>query len=286
MVRSPFCDYLNVSMPADSGDLVARELAPLFESVGASVRGVGLHEVGSGGTFKRFRRGRVEVFGASGQALDHLRERGCFSDYLSVIGSFPHRVTMLHAAADYAADGPAVFASLRRRALAGEVSLTHKRVLPENVRLFSGLNAAGVLTGTVYLGNRANADVWAKVYDKRQERLSRGCADIGPLVRVEVAVQSDVGATLRDAADPVPLFFQFASPCLVERAQGVSRWVAHAQGFSMPAKRVVSVSERITGLLDGSPDIDNICKLAREGLGSSAERDLLHMVAARWKSVV
>lgn len=283
LVASPFCDFLNVTVSSEVGSLVADELVPVLDRVGASVRGEGLRSVASGGTFKHFRRGRVDVFGASGQALEALRQGGVFDDYLSALASFPHRVSLLHATADYAVDGPSVVSRVRRLGMAGRLSLTRKQIKGENVSALFGLDADGRMTGTVYLGNRRNADVWAKVYDKRHERLCRGYPDPGPMVRVEVAVQSDVGATIADAQSPAALFCNFAAPGLVERLPGVSPWVPLAEGHFLPARRPVSVSERIKGILDASPDVASIMRLAREGLGANAEIELLRLLAARFQ---
>ena len=79
---------------------------------------------------------------------------------------------------------PAVVAAVKMAALSGSLSLTRKSLQPSHCRYLGGIDVDGHETGTVYLGKRQNADVWAKVYDKRHERLSRGFADPGSLLRV------------------------------------------------------------------------------------------------------
>ena len=157
----------------------------------------------------------------SGGIFRLLREKGRFLDYLAVIGSYPYRVTMLHVTADYLCPSvPAVVAAVKMAALSGSLSLTRKSLQPSHCSYLGGIDVDGHETGTVYLGKRQNADVWAKVYDKRHERLSRGYADPGSLLRVEVALQSDVGVTLRDVHHPADVFFQYAGKSLVAVTDG------------------------------------------------------------------
>ena len=179
----------------------------------------------------------MEIVSTSGGILRLLREKGRFLDYLAVIGSFPYRVTMLHVTADYlCASVPAVVAAVKMAALSGSLSLTRKSLQPSHCSYLGGIDVDGHETGTVYLGKRENADVWAKVYDKRHERLSRGFADPGSLLRVEVALQSDVGVTLRDVHQPADVFFQYAGKSLVAVPDGFAGWQSHAEGFVLPPR--------------------------------------------------
>jgi hypothetical protein len=281
----PFCDYLNVSVPRDSGDLVMFEARPLLDLMGLSQVAPGLFREGrDGGTFKHSQRGKVAIFGASGGLLDLLRRRGEFSNYLSVFSGFPHRVTMLHATADYAVDGPPAVARARRHGRRGLVSLTRKRVTPSAVKAILSLDVSGRSTGTIYFGHRQNADVWAKVYDKRHERLCRGLSDPGPMVRVEVAVQSDVGATLRDAFNPSALFFHHASPSLVEAPPCGREWSAHGEGFTVTKREHEPyAAQRIRAILDTSLDVGRICQIAREAFGTDAGLLVGRMMAKRFE---
>lgn len=283
LVKSPFADFLNLSLlPGESGSLL-HDLAPLIDAVGAVQVRPGFFPLPGGGSFKLFRRGRVFVFGASGQALDCLRLRGLFDAYLSVFGGIPHRASMLHVAADYAVDAPPYLARLWRRAISGAIALTRKRIARSSVRRYSRFDPEGRSTGTVYLGDRANADVWAKVYDKRNETLDRGVADPGPLVRVELTFQSDVGASLQDVANPAPLFFHYAVPGLVGAAPGVPSWSPHAEGLVLPPPRSLTLSERLKGIITSSSDLDRLFHLSAELGGLHAERDLLHLLRDEYR---
>jgi len=295
MLGSPFADYLNVTTPSDNGDAVRAALLPLLESVSIveeTEDSFRLYTINGGklataGVFKFSKRGKVAVVSASGSALGVLRGKGALPEYVSLLSDFPHRVSMLHCTQDYHLSCPAsAVLAVKAAACAGELSLTRKRVLPEHVRSLLQVNEQGLETGTIYLGNRANADVWAKVYDKRQERLSRGFADPGPIVRVEVAVQSDVGATLRDALHPSDLFFHFASRSLVDSPENVRPWVSHGEGFVLPRREDRTAFERMENILAFSYDIDRLVKVAREAYGDKSGAVLGRAMAKRCEAVL
>lgn len=163
IVASPFCDYLNVTTPKENEEGLLLAIRPILDALGYSDRGDGLYALEGNGTLKVRARGKVSVFSASGGFLEVLRRASMYGDYLSSISSFPHRVSMLHATADFQSDAPEVIQALKAVAYAGDVSLTRKAVQPSNVQVLLSPNYEGRETGTVYLGNRKNADVWAKV---------------------------------------------------------------------------------------------------------------------------
>jgi len=230
MLGSPFTDYLNVTTPLDNAEAMRAAIIPLIESLGAfeEIEGEGFRfyepRIVSGkvqlvpdGMLKMKPRGKMLVVSTSGAVLRRLRDRELFPEYLAVLSSFPHRVSMLHTTADYhVASPPEVINQVKQTASAGELSLTRKRLLPTQCTYLLGSNCDGFETGTVYLGNKTNADVWAKMYDKRHERLSRGYAEPGSIVRVEVTIQSGAGTTLRNTLHPQDLFYHFADRSLVE----------------------------------------------------------------------
>lgn len=281
MVGRPFADYLNVSVPVEISEEVRSSVLSVVDSLGnfdETVPGLfQFYEIGVRkgnvvpvplGTLKFGRRGKVATISASGALLRLLRDRGLYSEYLAVLGSFPHRVTMLHATADFLApDVPAVVQSVKAAAYAGELAFTRKRVLPTQCQHVFSVDVDGRETGTVYLGQRKNADVWAKVYDKRHERLSRGFADPGSLVRVEIAVMSAVGATLRDAAEPSDIFWHFAGRSLVEAPVEFAGWEAHGEGYVCGERRERTLFERFENLISGSLDIRRLAEMAVELYG-------------------
>lgn len=276
MVGRPFADYLNVSVPVEISDEVRSSVLSVVDVLGnfeETIPGLfQFYEIGVKkghvvplplGTLKFGRRGKVATISASGAILRLLRERGLYSEYLAAIGAFPHRVTMLHATADFlVADVPAAVQAVKAAAYAGDLVLTRKRILPSQCQHVFGVDVDGKETGTVYLGQRKNADVWAKVYDKRHERLSRGYADPGSLVRVEVAAMSAVGATLRDASDPTDLFWHFAGRSLVEAPADFAGWEPHGEGYVLGERRERTLFERFENLIAGSLDIRRLAEMA------------------------
>lgn len=276
MVGRPFTDYLNVSVPLESSDGLRDAVLSVLEATGQFQETLpGLfqfYELGIKkgflapiplGTVKLGHRGRVATLSASGAILRLLREKRLYSDYLATIATFPHRVTMLHATADFLVpDVPAAVQAFKAAAYAGELMLTRKRIQPSQCQHVFGVDVDGKETGTVYLGQRANADVWAKVYDKRHERLCRGYADPGSLCRVEVAVMSGAGATLRDAHDPYDVFFNFAGRSLVEAPVEFAGWQPHGEGYVLGERRERTLFERFENLISNSLDIRRLAEMA------------------------
>jgi hypothetical protein len=284
MWSDPFTDYLNVTVPLDCVDPLTDQLMPILDVLGATEASPGLFKLpDSRASFKVHRRGKVGIFSASGGLLAAIRARDLFSEYLRDLGSFPHRVSMLHATQDYIVADPApVIQEVRRLGQLGELALTRKRILPTQVKSILTVGFHGVETGTVYLGHRANADVWAKVYDKQEEQLSRGFPDPGPLVRVEIAVQSDVGATLRDAADPSSIFFHFGARSLVESPVGVAPWVPYGDGYiPSPSRFNPTALQRIEAILESSADFARVLRIGRSEFGEGVFEAILPTLRRR-----
>jgi len=267
-----FCDFVSVSFSQDSSRCVIEGLAPLLDAAGfvsvdegPSVLAAwrpfvgGEPGVGRVGVSRRY---RVAVCSVSGTALHALRSAGLLGHVFGVLGAVPHRVTRLDATLEVADDGPAVVAAVAARARAGSIALSRKSLGSGDVFEFRSLDASGRLTGTVYLGSR-QAEVRGVVYDKRHERICKGAADPGPLVRYEVRVSSRFGPTLRDAYDPVALFWHFASGGLLPRPSGVKLWVSQSEGFTMPEPISLEPAQLMQRKLDHSPDVVRLIELAK-----------------------
>ncbi len=299
MVGEPFADFLNVTTPRDNEEAVRAAVVPLLEAAGSFVEespgrfrffdvriSDGKAVTVPDGTFAIKRKGSVVILSASGAVLRRFRMRNIFAEYLAVLASFPHRVSMLHVTADYLAPSPPeVIAQVKQAAQAGDLALTRKKLSPSHCTYLLGADIDGKETGTVYLGNRANADVWAKVYDKRHERLCRGYADPGSLVRVEVAVQSDVGATLRDAAQPRDIFFHFAGKSIVSVPPEFAGWQPHGEGFVLGERRERTLFERMESLIENSLDIVKLGTIAVVLYGDRAADVIGRKVVQRVRSV-
>lgn len=289
MLGSPFADYLNLTFPLSVEEDVRLAIEPIIEGLGPfEVDDQGLYRLfnsqlrPTGGTVKLLKRGKVLFCSWSGVALTQLRETLLFDDFLSAVMAFPYRVSMLHATQDYYVESaPSVIMEVKRRAQAGDYQLTRKRIPPQQVKAITTANEAGIETGTVYLGKAGNADVWAKVYDKQNERLSKGYSDPGSIVRVEVAIQSDVGATLRDVHDPLEIYFHFAGKSLVERPKTLQGWSSYGEGYVLPKKRDVLPYERLERFLDHSISVRKLVGLAVDAYGEKAGEALGRMIRKR-----
>jgi len=288
MVCAPFCDYLNITTPKDYGDLVLRALSPYLDTLGCSEVSEGLFMLPEkGGSFKFHPRGKVYIIGQSGGFLEALRQRGLFNQYLAEFAEFPHRISMLHATADFRVDSPAVIQQFKALGQSGNFSLTRKTISPKFVHALLSHDVDSRDTGTVYFGNRKNSDVWAKVYDKRHERLSKGLTDCGALLRVEIAVQSDVGATLRDASVPDLLFHHFAKKSMVSAPPGIASWVPYAEGYDLPSKNEnLTGIQRLKSILEFSNDITRLIKIAQLEYGDEGGVVLSGLIKKRFDMVM
>lgn len=282
ILSQPTADFCNVSLPRESYSVVVDDVLDVAYECGAWSRYPGLVCVDGGGALKFGERGQVGWLSMSGGLLAALRRSSRLLDVLTIIGSESHRVTTLHACLDVVADAPSIVARLYRRAKAGNVGLTRKKIPASQVRKFTRVgHIDGRDTGTVYLGNRRR-DVRAKVYDKRNELLDRAIDehgsssaivalnDSGPLVRYELEVGRKVGATLRDVNEPASMFVHFMSGLLdCRHIDGVQPWGPHALGYEVGQRPEPNYARQLELLLEHSPDIKRAVtiadKLGREG---------------------
>lgn len=255
------CDFLHVTIPESHAAVVLRGVLDAMGSLGAVSVSPDLHRLG-GGTVK-FSEGRgFSMVGISGQVLDHLRLNGELSRSLHLFGSSPHRVTRVDVAHDVACSAPPVLRRLLRSARSGSISLTRKSLRSQSIRFIDNHNhyAPGDRTGTLYLGSRT-AKVYARVYDKRNERLDRGFDDPGNLLRYELTVTGKLSPTLRDVVEPAPMFWKFMSDVLPPPAN-VSDWVGGADGFDISAPVALLPAEVMRRKLEASPDVAHLLDLA------------------------
>lgn len=283
LLCEPFTDYLNITTPKGNGELLLRSIQPFLDALGMSEVSEGLYMLPEkGGSFKIHPRGKVDILGASGGFLEALRRSGSFNHYLAEFSNFEHRISMMHATADYRIDAPPVIEAVYQLGRSGTLNLTRKAVDPSKVFKVNSPGRDGRDTGTVYLGDRKNADVWAKVYDKGQERFAKQSVEVGQIVRVEIAVQSDVGATLRDASLPHDIYFHFASRSLVEAPPDFKGWEPHGSGFCLSDEKPdLTGIQRLKGILDNSFDVSRLIKVAREEYGEQACDVLVGLIKKR-----
>lgn len=280
----PFADYANITVAKTDADDVLAGLMPILDMFGCSQLSPGLFCLpGKGsGTVKAVSRHAVTSFSASGQFLSNLRANDMLDQYLTVFSDYSHNVSMLHATVDYDVYAPEVLREIYDLGQSGQFYLSRKAMNPKHVTRFMGLDADGVETGTVNLGYKANYDVWAKVYDKRHERLSKGFPDPNQMLRIEIAVQTDVGATLRDISNPHDIFYQYASKTLVEAPQGFKGWQSYAGGLTLEKKaQDLTTWQRLWGVIENSNDFKRVIDLAIADYGDDAEKELSKLIRKR-----
>jgi hypothetical protein len=275
------CDGFRLTLPNTAGEDLARELLPLWDTLGLADDGGGrFRRGGSGGVlFKRGAVGGVTVFSFTGALCADLRKWGMLGDLVAPCAGYPRRQTRTDVALDLSVRAAPVLGALYDTARRGVLSLSAKRIPGDKVRRIVGVGIDGEDTGTVYLGDRATSRVYAAVYDKRQERIDRGHGDPGPLLRVEVRV-GDVAAGLGDVVSPQALFFHYAAPALISRPADVPAWVAHGEGFALPPRREYSPEERLRRFVEESADIGRALDLAA-AIQPGGEAQLLGLLQTR-----
>lgn len=279
----PFCDYLNITSPKINQEAILNLIKPFLDVIGCLEQVTGLFSCAGGfGMFKTYVRGSVCVFSASAGVLDVFRKLNMYDEYLAIFYDFEHRVSMLHATVDYRIDSPELLDVIYQLGSSGQISLTRKSIDQKNVSRLIGKNLDGIDTGTVYLGKRQNSDVWAKAYDKRQERIQKGFSDPGPTLRIEIAVQSDVGATIRDASNPFNLFYHFAQRSLVTAPPAFTGWEPHGTGFNIERQKLdLTTWQRLWGIIENSTDFKRVIDLAVADYGTDAALEIKKLVSKR-----
>ena len=281
-------DFLGVSVPAETWDTLRSEVQSELDGLGAQVEvddaKVTLwRHAPSQGTVRAQRRGQVVALGVSGAVCAALRAQRRFETFLAIIAAKPHRVTRIDAAVDSMQDAAPVVKKAYRKGKAGKAALTRKRILPTAVSAHFGVREVdGVESGTVYFG-KPTADVRMVVYDKQAERHNATGTDPGPWLRHEV--RSRVGGmTMRDAVDPTPLFYSFASPSFRPRPAGVAVWEPHGEGYVLEKLEPRTSFDRLRHRVETSAEVGALIVLAHE-VGPFGVQYLQGMIASRAKGV-
>lgn len=273
-----FCDWLTVSVPPSSPLLGS--LAGFLDSMALERRldGATTHykPLDGSGLLHVTEASRWHRVSASGGFLAHLRAQFLFRDYLGLLAESPAlSVTRLDAALDQSLDAAPVVKRLHKSYRDG-YAFTRKAV--EQTAMFQ-TRSDGVVTGSVYFGTE-HSTVSMRAYDKQHEAAQKRGEVLPPTLRWELTVQREVGATLRDAAEPAPLFYRFMSPEFLERPLGVPDWAPHGERWACPAPEPRLPAERLLSLLDSSPDVARLVQLADE-CGAEGRRFLLGRLRAR-----
>lgn len=263
----PFADFLGFTVPAEEWAALDEELSPELEGVGMSLERdeerVKLWRSGGDGwgTVKGERRGQVWAVGISGTVLAGLRAAQRYMAVLAVVAARPHRVTRLDAALDRKEDAAPVVARITEAGRRGALALTRKRIAAAAVETHLGLRVDGVESGTVYCGSRA-AEARMVVYDKRHERICRKLPDNGNLTRYELRLRGGLGISLRDCAEPAPVFWHHVAPDFLPAPADVPPWSPAAEGFELEKLPRPTPYARMLALVDQSPDVRRLLTLA------------------------
>lgn len=270
-----FCDWLDVTCSPD--DSFISRLHDFLDSLGCPVAFTDndrtVVEVGSGKLIldekKRFHRAS-----ASGMALSHLRIAGAFEQYLSLLSEVPHNVTRLDAALDVGTDAPSILRSLEARYPTDFVSLSRKSL--RVTRFYSARTSDGQLTGTWYVGHRSRGRVTARVYDKQAEILHNQGIESSPRTRYELTFRKDLGCTLRDAFMPASLFYQYASPTLLDAPEGVPDWEPNASFEWKSSPSDLLPFELFARRVETSPELARLAELSAR-FGETGRSTLLRV---------
>lgn len=215
---------------------------------------------------------------ASGGVCSALRSLGVWEEYLSVLGSSPHKVSRIDAALDLAVDAADVIASLGKRYPAGRVNLSRK-AMP--VTRMLSVREDGRESGTYYVGRDAKAARFtARVYDKSLQMLERFGELLPVTTRFEVTACKDSGATLRDAALPAAIFWHIAAPALLTRPEGVAMWVPNQDQGWVTVPPSFNPAETLQRRVESSAELEAFLQVA-DAMGPSGRAYLLHLLQRR-----
>lgn len=278
MIVSPpvRCDWLDVTYP--TGSLLGEDVSDLLAGLQCSAKRVGDSVLEF--RFPCAERGNIQLgdssqgwsrLSASGGSCEALRQQSSFGEYLALVGSYPHTLTRLDACMDVPLSGPAIVSALVAQYPPDSlVQLSRKGVRPDyNLQP----SPCGLLTGTFYAGplRYGKSKRSARVYDKRAEVLRRTGVDVGPLTRYEVTARKGVGASLRDAYDPLSLFWHIASPALLPAPDGIPSWSPFVGELWAPGPRPVDDYHRLRSRVESSVDLDLLADLADRVTGGRLE---------------
>lgn len=274
-------DYINVTVPETVSAAVIDEVTKILDYCGSKKRTPEVYTLGQTGTARIKKRNGYALVGISGDGIQTLRKHDMYASMLWAFAAWPHRVTSIDIAHDVPEETPPVLRRLWRRAIGPKgIRLTRKTIPKSNVNKYV-VNSKydGKVTGTIYLGSR-KSEVYAKVYDKRDELISKRGYDVGhPLTRYELTATSKVGVSLKDASEPQPLFWNYMSSIL-PMPPDIAPWVPGGTGYQMPERKKLMPAEHLKKVVSESPEIERWLKYADEA-GPNGREYLLGLLRRR-----
>lgn len=256
---SVICDWLDVTYaPDNTPELAVLDVLQLAgaECLNSDDNGAAWR-VGDG-IFKLQWKSMFHRFSASGAVLEHLRMQGLYMAYLSALSESPHAITRLDAAHDVLTDAAPVISKLRKR-YPHECNLSRKALRTKSIL---EARSDGKESGTWYVGHKSKGRITARVYDKQLQMLNVHGVTIPATARYELTFKKDVGATLRDAAEPERIFWNYASPVLLKRPAGVPDWSSGwALGWHYD-KPEIALAGLLKSRIESSAELQAILALA------------------------
>lgn len=281
---SVFCDYFTITTPPDYLQQVLAALRPYLYDLGCSEEPGAFRLPDGFGLFSFRVKHKVALFASSGGFASALRDKSLLSLFLAEFFSFPHNVSSADFTVDEYVSAPDRLSEIYRTAIDGEVSFTRKKITASSVSFLMSpvcYDDSGRNTGTLYLGKRGRHEVFAKVYDKRQQLKQQRMIDVRDVLRHEVTITSKMGLTLRDIASPHDCFYHFYPSNLLSKAKS-EHWVGGETGFRLekPPERLPAEILRIR--VETSRELESMLDLV-EQVGCEGLKYLFRQITNKYE---
>lgn len=277
-------DYLSVTMSEESCDATLDALTPILAQLGIASAYEGIYKLHTGGVLKTgATRGPAHMVSASGDFLRALQAHNLWEEYLTVVGTQPHRVTRMDIAQDVACDAPVAIQKFKRRVESGKVSLTRKKLnLQTQYNSILSHDRYGVESGTIYIGPRSVQVAGLRVYDKAKEQYDKFKREMPPTLRWELQLGRKAGLSLRDAYDPDPIFWHYMASVL-PAPDGVPSWTPFDGELALPSRVTLLPAESMRRLVESSDVFSRLFALS-DLVGAHGLEHLLMLITKRHNS--
>jgi hypothetical protein len=274
--NSVFVDWLTVSFsPVDAPSL---ELTSLFCSLGyekssdPSGKLINFFYIDrSRGHIKLSSTSTYIVLSCSGQAIRYLEKLDQFMNLLALLSQQPYRITRIDVSMDVPRDFPLIRRGLKRKSLNGKYPLSRTS---QGFREYTSVRPDGQSSGTFYIGTSRHQSS-ARVYDKSLQSLQMFDIVIPTTTRYELTFRASFGISLKDAANPTPLFWTRGEALLLKRPLNVETWISGKGSFNWVYKRPERLPyDVLVSRLTHSSELETWLVLA-DSMGLNGRRTLL-----------
>ena len=273
---SPSVDWLTVTVPRDDHGLVSDDVREVLSGMpGISAAPYGWDLPGPG-TIHVKPYGQVGIVSASGAAICAMRSASVWSDYLSALSAYPHRVSRLDVAMDVPVNNPSLILDRLYVGGCSGVSTVGGHVHTMKRILSPAHWDSDLETGTVYFGYRSKSRASVRVYDKRQESIDRGRGDIGSnWLRYELSLDRRVGVSMRDVSVPTAVYWHYMGGILPVPV-GIPAWSSLAEGYLLERRVLPDALTRFKRRLGESVELSSLVSQANSVPGGAFAL-LLHL---------